>query len=471
MAEDFIALDVQPDFMEITEQDPLDFMPSEDQPTELQQPAIEPDSLLGRVGEKLGKRIDFMEDTTKEYLDNKITYPEVVLRSFGSAFGALFDTVGETAMTILSTLTPDQAEDWLKEQIAAGASSVMETETAQELLAAYQGLPERVRKDIGAAVNVGFGILPAKSVVGKKLTESAIESQKKTLGKYVLSQTPNAKQARIAEAGLAPSRQNVLNRENEILNTVLSIKGISETTKRPKIMAGLNGEVGRLGSMIRKELERVKLAVPKGTVNHRISMRLTDFIKNNPEYLGKDLKPTYEKVIRAYQTALSKYDGKPSSLLEMRRDFDKVVEKFFKKDVHAGDDVSREVVAQIRNEMNQIMQDIAPNAQIRAAMQRQHNALLAKENLGYNMAREGSTVDKILTKVEHHPMFTTSLLTGGGMASKAMGSEPLGVGLGLLGTGYAASRPAVRRAAGETLQAAPVGRSMIMDMMDQQEQP
>jgi len=117
------------------------------------------------------------------------------------------------------------------------------------------------------------------------------------------------------------------------------------------------------------------------------------------------------------------------------------------------------------------MQDIAPNAQIRAAMQRQHNALLAKENLGYNMAREGSTVDKILTKVEHHPMFTTSLLTGGGMASKAMGSEPLGVGLGLLGTGYAASRPAVRRAAGETLQAAPVGRSMIMDMMDQQEQP
>lgn len=471
MAEDFIPLDVQPEFMEIPEQDPLDFMPSEDQPAGLQEPAIEPDSLLGRVGEKLGKRISNIEESTQEYLDNKITYPEAVLRSFGESFGALFDTVGETAMTILSTLTPDQAEDWLKEQIAAGASSVMKTQTAQELLAAYQGLPERVRKDVGAAVNVGFGILPAKSIVGKKLTDSAIESQKKTLGKYVLSQTPNAKQARIAEAGLPPSRQTVFNRENEILNTVLSIKGISETTKRPKIMAGLNGEVARLGAMIRKELDTVKLPVPKGTVNQRISMKLTEFVKNNPEFVGKDLKPVYEKVVRAYQTALNKYDGKPSSLLDMRRDFDKVVEKFFKKDVHAGDDVSREVVAQIRNEMNQIMQDIAPNAQIRSAMRRQHNAMLAKENLGYNMAREGSTVEKLLTKVEHHPMFTTSLLTGGGMASKMAGSEPLGVGLGLLGAGYAATRPAVRRAAGETLQAAPVGRSMIMDMMDQQEQP
>jgi adenylate kinase family enzyme len=435
------------------------------------QPDIAPDSYLGRVGSGLQKRIDAVGESTKAYLNNEITYPEAVLSSFGNAFGALFDTVGETAMSILSTLTPDEAEEWLKEQIAAGAGSVMKTKTAQDLLKAYKGLSPRVRDNIANSVNVGFGIAPLKSTVGKALTKSGMDAKKSTLSKYVLSQTPNAKQARIAEKGLERPMQTVLNREDAILNTVLSIKGISESTSRPKIMSALNGEVARLSSGITKALKDVPTLVPKGAVNQRISTRMTEFVKNNPEFIGKDLKPTYEKVVRAYQTALNKYNGKPQELLQLRRDFDKVVEKFFKKDVHAGDDVSREVVSQIRNELNQIMQDIAPNDQIKAAMQRQHHALMAKENLGYNMAREGSTVDKMLTKIEHHPMFTTSLLTGSGIASKAMGSEALGVGLGTLGAGYALSRPAVRTGAGAVLENAPVGRSMIMDMAGQQEQP
>lgn len=436
-----------------------------------EEPAIAEDSYLGRVGSHLKKRIDSMGESTEMYLNNEITYPEAVLHSFGNAFGALFDTVGETAFSILSTLTPDEAEQWLKEQIASGAGAVMETKTAQELLKAYKGLSPRVRKDVESAINVGFGLAPIKSVAGKALTKSGVDSQKATLSKYVLSQTPNAKQARLAEKGLERAYQTVLNREDQILNTVLSIKGISEATPRGKIMEKINGEVARLSSGITKELKNVKTQIPKGTINQRISIKMTEFVKQNPEFLGKDLKPTYEKVIRAYQTAMGKYNGRPEELLKLRRDFDKVVEKFFKKDVHAGDDVSREVVAQIRNEMNQIMQDIAPTSQIRAAMQRQHNALMAKENLGYNMAREGSTVDKILTKIEHHPMFTTSVLTGGGMASKMAGSEALGVGLGALGAGYALSRPAVRTGAGAVLENVPVGRSMIMDMVDQQEQP
>lgn len=436
-----------------------------------QEPAIAPDSYLGKVGSHLKKRIDSMDETTQMYLNNEITYPEAVLHSFGNAFGALFDTVGQTAFSILSTLTPDEAEQWLKEQIASGAGAVMKTKTAQDLLKAYKGLSPRVRKDIESAVNVGFGIAPIKSVAGGALTKSGIDARKATLSKYVLSQTPNAKQARIAEQGLERPMQTVLNREDGILNTVLSIKGITESTSRPKMMSKINQEVGRLSTDIVRSLKDVKSIVPKGTVNQRVAAQMTEFVKKNPEFIGKDLKPTYEKVIRAYQTAMGKYNGRPEELLQLRRNFDKTVEKLFKKDVHAGDDVSREVVAVIRNEMNQIMQDIAPNAQIKAAMQRQHNALMAKENLGYNMAREGSTVDKIVTKIEHHPMFTTSMLTGGGMASKMAGSEALGVGLGALGAGYAASRPAVRTGAGAVLENVPVGRSMLMDMAGQQEQP
>lgn len=466
---DFTPLEVQPEFRDV--QQPSDvptFTPLEQQPEGLEEPLVAADSYLGRLGSQLGERKISMEETVKDYLEGRISYPESILQVAGDSFGALFDTVGETALTILSSLTPDEAEKWLQEQIASGASSLMSTETAQQLYEAYRGLDKNIRKDIEAAINVGFGLVPGKSKVGKALVDSATESQKKTLAKYVLSQTPNAKQARIAERGLDKSRQAVLNREDAILNTVLSIKGISGSSSRHRIMESLNREVNRLGIDIRKELAGVKTQVPRGTVATRVGSRLKQFVTDNPEFVGKDLKPTFDKVIRAYDIALGKYSGNPKDLLKLRQEFDRVVEKFFKKDVHAGDDVSREVVAVVRNEINQLMQDIAPNANIRAAMNRQHHAMVAKENLGYNMAREGTTAEKVIRKIEQHPMLATSALTGGGMASNILGSEATGVGLGLLGGAYALSRPQLRSSVGTVLQNVPVGRSMLLQ--NQQEE-
>ncbi len=253
----------------------------------------------------------------------------------------------------------------------------------------------------------------------------------------------------------------------------MSIKGIDSSTPRKKMMSALNTEVARLGTDIKKALSSVPTVVPKGMVTRRLNSTLAQFKQANPEYAGKDLKHIVEKVQRAYLAANKSYTGRPEELLEVRRKFDKVIERFFNKDVHAGDHTSRPVVAALRNELNQIMQDVAPDAKIRSAMQRQHHALSAKDNLAYNMVMETSAADKLLSKMEHHPYFVAGAISGSGMGSQLLGGpmgEALGVGAGLLGAGYAVTRPSVLKAAGSTLETTNPTKSLLIDTLNQQMQ-
>jgi len=102
--------------------------------TPVKQPDIDPESFFGRVGEKIGKRIEKVERGSEMYSSGEITYPEFALRGLGFAYGSLWDTIGEAGMTILKELTPDAAEDFLAEQIAAGGTALMNTEQAQKAL-------------------------------------------------------------------------------------------------------------------------------------------------------------------------------------------------------------------------------------------------------------------------------------------------------------------------------------------------
>lgn len=428
-------------------------------------PDINPESFLGRVGEQIGQRIDKVSRASEEYKVGGITYPEFALRGLAGVYGAIFDTVGEGVMSILSTLTPDEAEDFLKEQIAAGGTALMNTETAQEALQAWQALPQRTRDNIGDLGVVATGMLP-KGKAGAALSDSAVASTKKKISDYVLNQSVNAKKARAAEMGLPKTLQNTLNREEAILNTVVSIPGVTASASREKVMGALNKEIGRLGTQVRTALEKAPTRVPKASVNKQITQSVREFIQANPEFATKQLRPAVEKVMTAYQTATKGYTGKPSELLKLRQDFDKIVEKLFRKDVHAGDDVSRELVATIRNQMNNMMEAVAPDDNVKALMRRQHHAMLAKENVAFSMAVEPKLVKQVLQKLEQHPILTASALGGGGMLSKLMGSEPLGVGLATGAAAYGLSRPAVRGVAGAALSGLPVARGTAFGAAD-----
>ena len=428
--------------------------------TPVQQPDIDPESFLGRVGEKIGKRIEKVERGSQMYSEGEISYPEFALRGLGFAYGSLWDTIGEAGMTVLKELTPDAAEDFLAEQIAAGGTTLMSTEQAQQALAMYQGLDQRSKDNIGDIFDVALGQLP-RSKAGKALIESGIKADKAKLGKSVLSQTDSAKKARAVEEGLPKNMQSTLNREDAILNTVLGLPGVTGSSSRKKIMGALNKHIGVMGQKIRKSLRQSDVTVAPQSVNTQVTKAFSDFVRANPEYATKHMKGSIQKIQDAYRVAFKDFKGKPEELLEMRQRFDKITEKLFKKDVHAGDDASRELVANVRNSINTIMESVAPDEQIKAAMRSQHHALMARETLGYNMAKEGSLISQAIDTVSRHPFMAISGAMGTGAIARLAGSELGAIGAAGAGTAYGLAQPVVRRVAGAALDSVPVGRGML----------
>lgn len=428
--------------------------------TPVKEPDIDPDSFFGRVGKRVEERVEKVQRGSEMYEKGEITYPELALR--GLAFGpaTVFDVVGEGVMSLLSTLTPDEAEDFIKEQIAAGGTKLMELDSAKQLLQFYQELPVRTKDNLGDVLNLGMGMMP-KGQAGKLLSKSGLEAEKRTLAKYVLNNTDNAKQMRARELGLPKNLQTTIKREDDILNTIVSLKGVSSSSSRKTLMGAINKEVGRLGSDIKKNLAKSDAQfVPKQTVNTQVTQALQKFVQSNPIYGSPQFKNLRKNVQEAYKQALKDFNGKPEELLKLRQNFDKNVATLLKKDVHEGD-VSREMVASIRNSMNDLMESIAPDDAIKASMRRQHNLMLAKDNLAYNMAREGTVLENTAKFVNQHPFMAMSTLGGTGMVTSLVGSELGTVGaLGAAGI-YGATRPSVRQAAGAVMSELPVGRGML----------
>lgn len=435
-------------------------------------PPAEPD-MMDRLGAKIGQRVDKVQRGSEMYSAGEIGYPEFAMRGIGFGVGALYDTVGEGLMTVLGELTPDSLEDLLKEQIAAGGTKLMSTELAQDALNVWNSMSQREKDNWSDVGNIASFILPGTAVtknvkvpkggnVGAGIKASAIKSEKKALGGLVLDNSPLSVKARHKELGRDIAKQTVTNKENEVLNTVLSIKGISSSSSRKKIMESLNKEIDRLSGQIKSTLAKTDTPVTLQTLNKNIDEGIDLFLKKNPEYTGEKLLPDLTpRINEAIDIALTKFDGKASSLIDVRREFDRLIERSFSKDIHAGDHVSRPLVAAIRNSMNDAMQGLAPNSQIKAAMRRQHHAMLAADNLGYNMATKPTIAQKIAEIPQQHPYLSLGLATGTGALPGILNTE-LGV-LGALGAtaAYGATRPAVRRIAGTALEPLPVKRGLL----------
>jgi len=428
---------------------------------------------------KIDARVNNMRKSFDMAGEDEQTYLEAAIQSWGQMIAMGMDMASTTAghavenskvKELLSAMTTDEAKAFLKEQIAAGGTALMNTNTAKALYELYQGMDERTRKDVDAAVNIGFGgiknVLPKKvqnAQLGTKIVESGVRAEKDSIGKYVLLQTPAAQQARIRELGMPKARQTVLNQEDQLLNTVLSVKGISSSTPRKRMKVLLADEIEKLGRSIKASLLKSDVKIPKQVVTLKVRQALAQLKKDRPEFADKDLAPIVEKVMRSYISSNKKYTGRPVELLAVRRHFDEVLPKKFSEDIFYNDHTSREVATVVRNTLNELMDTAIPDTPIREQFWRQSRLITASENLASNIVREQGPLGKVVTKMEHHPMLTTSLLTGAGIGSKLVESEGLMGGVGALGAYYLGSRPIVRKAIGGGLEQTPLGRSLLMD--------
>lgn len=434
-------------------EDPVETAPVA--PMEAQEPGY-----LDRVGGLLERRIDRVQRGSERYQQGEIGYPELATYGFANAFGALADVVGETAFSVLGMMLPDEAEDFLKQSIAAGGNALMDTETAKAGLEFYESLDQRQKDALSNAFDIGLGALPTTKL-GNPLLTSAVNADKAKISRFVLDQSSSARTARLAEGGLPKRQQRTLNYEDQLLNTVISL-GIKGSDKPTKIISELNREIARLTTDINKGLKSVKTVVPKQTVLARMDADLQAFIKSNPEFADvKKLQQVVKQAQTAFQSSLKQYDGTAVGLLNLRKDFDKTLNKIFARDIFQGENVSREVAAVFRSGLNDMAQELAPNEAIRSSLRRQHLALEARSNVSANLAKspEKNLVQKSLDVVERHPFAVAAAAQGGGMFTKL--PEPLVLGATTALGAYGLSQPGVRRLAGETLNTLPIGRGLL----------
>jgi hypothetical protein len=431
------------------------------------EPTVEPQepNFVERVGSQLQERVERVERGSERYQAGEIGYPELASYGFGAAFGGLFDIVGESVFSLLGTMLPDQAEEFLKEQIAAGGSAIMNTETAQQALEFYNSLSPRAKDGLSNALDIGAGALPS-SQLGKPLITSALNADKAKLSTFVLDQSASARAKRLAEGGMSKRMQNTLNYEDNVLNTVISL-GAKADTKPSKVIELLNKEINRLGTDIDKALSGVKTVIPKQTLSNKINMDLQRFAAQNPEFADiNKLQSVLKQAQEAFESSLKQYDGTAAGVLKLRRDFDKNLNRIFARDIFQGENVSREVASVIRNGLNDFAQSLAPNEGIRASLRRQHLALEARANVSQNLAKspEKGAVQKAISMVERHPFVAASAVQGTGMFSNL--PEPLVLGGTAALGAYGLAQPGVRRMAGEALNTLPAGRGLLYGMIN-----
>lgn len=425
---------------------------------------------LPNVSDSLSKRNLELGQTQRDYEQDKINLGEWALQTIGKGlFGSIADIAGETAATVLSVLTPDEAEKQIKQWAAAGADNILSTESAQDLLEFYGELDTNTRKNIESAANIAAVIAPkGVSKTGKALKKSGVASdvniKKKKLSETVLDNSTKAKEAKATNPAL-------VKRDEEVLNTLLDTKGVKPGGKPTKNIVAIDTELARLDAKLLKELSGIENVKVSGSLlKKNIPLTVAKRLGNDPVFSDPSLK----KVSKTIENLLFNDKGgyisnKPLSVADIaqaRRNLDKGLKKLrggqsdaSKMFIESG--ANGDIIRAYRDTLNDIVDGLAKNADVdtSAIRTRQSHLLSAKTNLGKTVAKDNSKTlaEKVTSYAISHP-FTVGAAasaatgTGGGLLANPALLTAGGIGLAGVGLTKAATAPITRMGLGGMLQ-------------------
>lgn len=436
-------------------------------------PVAQPDTSQGfleRSAELLKPRYERQQRMTQEYLNGVVDSPEYYTSRVANSMGAFFDVAGEGLLTVLSAITPDRWERLFKENLVAGGTALMSTEQAQQLLELWDGFDQLTKDRIANLSDTAAGASQfAKSptsVAGQKLSASAVKADKKGLADKVLDQTTEARQARGKDRTKPPNKRFQTNFDEDVLNTVISLPGVTGTTKLPKLLDKLGEAEQHLNSKIKKALVSSEITVPVKEIDKLIDIKLKQLVAEKPEFGDdKQLQNIVKRIKALNKSALKGYTGKPIELLQARRSLDRILSSTFGDNLYEGTSTSRTVAKEFRDTYNELMQGLPDvSDDMKVMMQRQHHLLEAIDNASYANTK---TIPKNLLQkaggvVERHPFIAAGLLGISEAGPSLMNVPPGLLAAGAAGLGiYGLTTPNVRRVAGEALQAAPVSTGLL----------
>lgn len=435
------------------------------------------DTALSRLGEfpsnvasSLSKRNLELGETQADFEAGEINLGEWALQTIGKGlFGSVADIAGETAATILSAMTPDEAEAQIKEWAAAGANNILNTESAQELLRFYGELDPNTRKNLESAANIAAVYAPkGVSRTGKAIKRSGVASkvnrQKEKLAETFLD---NSKKAKEARAGNPMAKV----REDAVLNTLLDTKGVKPGGRMSKNLNAIDTELARLDTKLIKEVGGIgDIKISGSVLKKNIPLAVAKKLGNDPVFNDPSLK----RISKTIENLLFDEKGgyipnKSLSVAEVataRRNLDKGLKKLrggqgdsSKMFIESG--ANGDIIRAYRDTLNEVVDGLAKNAGVDTSFirSRQSNLLSARGNLVTAIAGDKSKnlVDKVTSYAMSHP-FTVGAAasaatgTGGGLFSNPALLGLGAAGLGGIGAYKAATSPLTRIATGGMLQ-------------------
>ena len=428
-----------------------------------------------RMGSILEKRGGELAQTQADYEAGEIGVGSWALQTIGKGlFGTIADAVGETVSTgaseaiatILSQKTADQAEEWLKEVIASGTETLMSNEEAQEILAWYRGLDPQTRKNLESATNIAAGMLPPMARgnlkdtmrgTGAALEKSGQMSktarQKKVLSKTALDNSPKAK---IARANKDP---NIIAMDNDILDTLVTVKGVKAGAKPQKNIDAIDVELVNLDGKVDDLLKQVTINISPKMVPNVVRQQVRAIVDVDPSLSPmRKVNANYIKALdEVLDSHLSQYDGTLLGLRKLRTAFDNTIkrESANADSVFHGTAKNSPFVKAYRDSLNNIIDTVAERQglDVKPLRARQSKLITAKKNLAAMKDKTKGKWDKVKDFAKAHPYITVGLFSPStSIFMKPAALAGATVGLGAYGTYKGLTSPALRQGVGDIMQ-------------------
>ena len=417
-------------------------------------PATETQGFFGKIGEDINKRV-------KNVTDSKASWYAQPYNVVGQTAGFAGDVIGQSISSAAQTITPDKAQDYIKEkmkslfQTSVGQSGLRALQTGGKIYDKFKEDHPDIASNLEATANLlmltpggkagkatkelGEGVVKTATEKGTQFVEKKLAQQKfqetldmvkpelsilsKKQREGVLTSGRVEKPSVFKKAEIKVNKQDI-----EIAN---SINGIVEKGKNPienidKIRTEI-GKVAEQTAALPKELDKPLNEQEMNELLKRFAQAKED--SSVIFASDKSLENAYDSIGQEFAKIIGDKPPTLSNLLDGRKKLDQIIKQKFPTifSKFSGDNIRANAVKDIRMAVNDFIADSLPEGnQFKALLQKQTNMYRAMDRIAEKSAPalDQSSIQRITSVFKKHPWL--SLEAGGYLAG--LGALSMGVG-------------------------------------------
>lgn len=436
------------------------------------------------LGDKINARGQQGRAAMDAYIMGDQTGAETALQVLGnSGLGTINDIVGAGAKKVidnangpLATFNKMALKELADTQLGRGVGDA--AKYIGDQFGQLSAENPRAGRNLGALGNIAMA-LPigrakepagaALAEVGGAIEQSGIKSAVKRKDNFVNDlilpkATPSEREAmvgRTKEVGFNRRKEVQLTpQEQEMADTVSQIKGVKKSNSlqgnynavQDANHAEADDLIGKL--KIIEKIDPQSAIIPDDVIVNGLA-NVRQRLAENPYLSGVDASKAAESVSNQALEIVMKQPRTASGLLQARKDLDAWVKSQRPNAFDAADSPISVAVREIRQELNDMVANSMPQAEVKASLRKQSNlyrvqdniATKAKDEAPTRLGRAAQNIGKGVSLKQG--IAGTAALAGLGAAGIA--GPVLGAGLGLYAAKKAATSPALRKLAGGTI--------------------